>query len=162
MNIAISSHHTESTVWTPASGLRDSFIQKGHNLTFYGIDDPKNVNLEKLIRESDNYDFIFICWCGPSILFDEQLKKLKSSTKTKIFLELGDEPQTQVDNQERIKYVDAFFTPDLRCHKQYISKGLPSHWMTHWCDDSVFYKKDNTDRKNICVTSCLGLSLIHI
>lgn len=156
MKIAISYQDSESSGWNSSLGLQNSFIKKGHDVTFYGVKDPKNTNLEKLIDESNNYDFILFLWCGPSISFDEQLKKLKSKTKTKILLEVGDEPQTQVDNQVRIRYVDEFFTSDIRCHTQYKQQGLPSNWMTHWCDDSIFYKKENVNRQNICVTSCLG------
>jgi hypothetical protein len=157
MNIAIAYHFDENKpdLWNTPLGIVNSFQKKGHTVKQYGLD-PKNCIMDKLISEANNYDFIFICWCGPSPSFDEQLKKLKSSTKTKLFLELGDEPQTYQDNQERIKHVDAFFTPDLRCHNEYISRGLPSNWMTHWCDDMIFYRKENSNRKNICVTSCIG------
>jgi hypothetical protein len=157
MNIAISYHFNENNPdnWNTPLGIVNSFQKKGHTVFQYALD-PARCNMDKLIRDSKNYDFIFICWCGPSTSFDSELERLKSSGHATIFLELGDEPQTKNDNQERIKYADAFFTPDLRCHKEYVSRGLPSHWMTHWCDDSVFYKKDNPDKKNICVTSCIG------
>jgi spore maturation protein CgeB len=157
MKIAVAYHFDENKpdLWSTPSGIVNAFSKKNYIVKQYALD-PKNCNMDKLISDANNYDLIFICWCGPSLIFDNELKKLKSSIKTKIFLELGDEPQTKNDNQERIKYVDAFFTPDLRCHKEYISRGLPSHWMTHWCDDSIFYKKENTNRQNICVTSCIG------
>jgi spore maturation protein CgeB len=157
MKIALAYHFNEEKPdpWNTPIGIGKSFEKKGHIVNHYSLD-PKECNISKLLIEADKHDIIFFCWCGPSKSFDEQLEILKTKTKTKIFLELGDEPQTKNDNRERIKYVDAFFTPDLRCHKEYISRGLPSHWMTHWCDDSVFYKKENTNRKNICVTSCIG------
>jgi hypothetical protein len=142
-------------VWNTPLGVGESFRKKGHDVSYYDLN-PKSCDFSKLTADSDNYDLIFFMWCGPSQSFDAGLKEFKTKTKTKIFLELGDEPQTRIDNQERIKHVDAFFTPDLRCHEEYTSRGLPSNWMTHWCDDSVFYKKENANRQNICVTSCLG------
>lgn len=141
--------------WNTPIGIGKSFHKKGHDVKHYALN-PKACDFSELYENADKHDLIFFCWCGPSSSFDNGLKILKSKTKTKLFLELGDEPQTKVDNQERIKFVDAFFTPDLRCHKEYVSKGLSSNWMTHWCDDSVFYKKENTNRQNICTTSCIG------
>lgn len=157
MKIAISYHFDENKpdLWNTPLGVINSFENKGHVVTQYALN-PKNCDMSKLINDSAEYDFIMFFFCGPSQSFDQQIKILKDKTKTKIFLELGDEPQTKIDNQERINYVDAFFTPDLRCHKEYISRGLPTHWMTHWCDDKIFYKKENSNRQNICVTSCIG------
>lgn len=157
MNIAIAYHFDENKPdsWSTPSGVVRCFEKKGHTVKQYGLD-PKKCNMEGLIRDANNYDFIMFFWCGPSTSFDNQLEILRSKTKTKIFLELGDEPQTKLDNTIRIKFVDSFFTPDLRCHKQYISAGYPSVWLTHWCDDAIFYKKENSNRKNICVTSCIG------
>lgn len=157
MNIAIAYHfdETKPDLWNTPSGVVKSFEKKGHTVKQYGLN-PKKCNMEKLIKDADNYDLIMFFWCGPSTSFDDQLALLSSKTETKIFLELGDEPQTKIDNKLRIEFVDSFFTPDLRCHKEYIANGYPSVWMTHWCDDEIFYKKENPNRKNICVTSCIG------
>lgn len=163
MNIAIPYHFDENKPdkWNTPIGLGKAFEKKGHTIKYFSIN-PKQCNFSKLISESNNYDFIFFCWCGPSYEFDQQLQLLKSKTKTKIFLELGDEPQTHRDNQTRINYVDAFFTPDLRCHKNYLERNLPSNWMTHWCDDEIFYRKPEIQKENICVTSCIGYRpLLH-
>ena len=141
--------------WNTPIGIGNSFEKKGHAVKHYALN-SKACDFSKLHTNADNHDLIFFCWCGPSPSFDLGLKNLREKTNTKLFLELGDEPQTYPDNQERIKYVDAFFTPDLRCHKEYISRGLSSQWMTHWCDDIIFYKKENPNRQNICVTSCIG------
>lgn len=140
--------------WNTPIGMGKSFEKKGHTVKHYALN-SKACNFSDLTSHADSHDLIFFCWCGPSSSFDQGLKTLREKTKTKIFLELGDEPQTKNDNQERIKHVDAFFTPDLRCHKDYISRNLPSHWLTHWCDDEIFYKK-NINRQNICTTSCIG------
>lgn len=157
MNIALvydfNPHNPDK--WNTPIGIGKSFEKRGHNVKHYALN-PKACDFLELHANVDKHDLIFFCWCGPSPSFDLGLKLLREKTKTKLFLELGDEPQTKIDNQERIKYVDAFFTPDLRCHKEYSSRGLPSHWMTHWCDDTIFYKKENTNRQNICVTSCIG------
>lgn len=157
MKIAIAYHFDENKKdeWNTPTGVVNSFRSKGNEVIEYSLD-PQKCDMSKLIADADKFNFIMFFWCGPSIVFDYQLALLRTKTKTKIFLELGDEPQTKLDNQERIKHVDAFFTPDLRCHKDYISRGLPSHWMTHWCDDKIFYKKENANRQNICVTSCIG------
>lgn len=141
--------------WNTPIGIGKSFEKKGHDVTHYALN-PKACDFSELHANADKHDLIFFCWCGPSLSFDVGLKLLREKTKTKLFLELGDEPQTYQDNQERILHVDAFFTPDLRCHTDYVSRGLPSHWMTHWCDDMIFYKKENPNRKNICTTSCIG------
>lgn len=140
--------------WNTPIGVGKSFEKKGNQVNHYSFD-PNSCDFTELINNSSNYDLILILYAGPSLSLDREIKKLKQNSKTKIFLELGDEPQTFGYNQERINHVDAFFTPDLRCHKKYIERKLPSHWLTHWCDDEIFYK-NKIKRKNICVTSCLG------
>jgi len=142
--------------WNTPIGIGKSFEKKGHNIKHYALN-PKACDFSELFANADSHDLIFFCWAGPSPSFDQQLKLLKSKTKTKIFIELGDdEPFGRRNVENRINHVDAMFTPDLRCHTDYVNMNLPSNWMTQWCDDSVFYKKENANRQNICVTSCLG------
>ena len=158
MKIAVSFHHpVENHVpehWTSSIGFANAFAKKGHDVTIYPIHDPSNVDFTKLIDEASNYDLIFLLFCGPWNTFDQQLELLRKSTDTPIFLDIGDEPQTYSCNQIRINHVDAFFTADLRCHNHYMERGLPSNWMTHWCDDEVFYYKPEVHRTNRCITTC--------
>lgn len=141
--------------WNTPIGIGKSFEKKGHTVKHYALN-PKACDFSELLLNADNHDLIFFCWCGPSPSFDSGLQDLRSKTKTKLFLELGDEPQTYRDNQNRIMHVDAFFTPDLRCHNHYLGRGMSSYWMTHWCDDEIFYRKPEIQKQNICVTSCIG------
>lgn len=157
MNIALAYHFNRENPdqWNTPIGLGKSFEKKGHIVKYYALN-PKACDFSELINDAKKYNLLFFCWCGPSLSFDEGLKNLRSQTKTKLFLELGDEPQTYKDNQKRIQNVDAFFTPDLRCHKYYTERGFPSHWLTHWCDDEVFYRKPEIKKQITCVTSCIG------
>lgn len=158
MKIAVSFHHPiENDVpghWNSSMGFANALEKKGHSVTIYPIRDPRSVDLTKLIDEASNYDLILFFFCGPWVSFDQQLELLSKSTATPIFMDIGDEPQTYPCNQVRINHVDAFFTADLRCHNHYVQRGLPSNWMTHWCDDDVFYYKPETQRENKCVTTC--------
>ena len=157
MNIGLAYHFNpkKPDKWNTPIGVEKSFKKKGHQVTHYALD-PKACDFSELLTNASKHDLIFFCWCGPSPSFDAGLEVLKTQTKTKLFLELGDEPQTYSDNQKRIQHVHAFFTPDLRCHKHYLQRGLPSHWMTHWCDDEIFYRKSEIQKEKICVTSCIG------
>jgi len=147
--------------WSTPIGLGKSFERKNNIVTHFHLD-PRNCDFTTLIRESNNYDLIFFCWCGPSPSFDSGLKLLKSNTKTKIFIELGDdEPLGYVNVQHRIKYVDAIFTPDLRCHKKYLKMNLLSTWLPVWCDDEIFYYKPEITRINRCVTTVGDRPLVH-
>lgn len=158
MKIAMSYHlppdQSGENNWNTARGFGKALEKKGHSVSVYGIPNGIDVDMTQLIDESPNYDLILFFWCGPWKNFDSQLKLLTSKTSTPIFMDIGDEPQTYPCNQERIKYVDAFFTADLRCHKHYVERGLPSNWMTHWCDDDVFFYKPNLHRTNKCITTC--------
>jgi hypothetical protein len=158
MKIAVSFHHPiENDVpghWSSSIGFADALVKKGHSVTTYPIRDPNNVDLTKLIDEASNYDLILFFFCGSWATFDQQLELLSKSTTTPIFMDIGDEPQTYPCNQIRINHVDAFFTADLRCHNHYVERGLPSNWMTHWCDDAVFYYKPDVQRTNRCITTC--------
>jgi hypothetical protein len=154
MNIAIAFEYDENNPnnWTTPQGIEHE-LKKNHNVERYQLN-PKGCNFEKIIDNSNKYDFILCFHAGPSASFDSQLEKLKKNTKTKILIELGDEPQTMAHNQKRINFVDAFFTPDKRCRDYYISKGYKSIWMNHWCDNSIFYYNKDIETKNICVTTC--------
>jgi hypothetical protein len=147
--------------WSTPIGLGKAFEKKGNNVTHYSLD-PKNCDFTTLLRESNNYDLIFFCWCGPSQSFDVGLQILKLNTKAKIFIELGDdEPLGYRNVQHRIQYVDAMFTPDLRCHRNYLAMNLPSTWLPVWCDDEIFYYKPEVARTNRCVTSVGDRPFVH-
>jgi len=154
MKIALSYHFDERNppVWSTPSGLGKAFERAGHQVTSYGFE-PTSCNLAKLISDANNFDLIFFCLAGPSPSFDSQLQILRSKTKTKIFMELGDDVPFSSYHDERIKYVDIGFTPDLRCHNKYQSRNLPSIWMPCWCDTEIFYKTADI-RENKCVTTC--------
>jgi len=142
--------------WSTPIGVGKSFEKKGHTVKHYSLN-PKACDFSELFANADTHDLIFFCWAGPSPSFDQQLKLLKSKTKTKIFIELGDdEPFGRRNVESRIHHVDAMFTPDLRCHTDYVNMNLPSTWLPVWCDDEIFFKKENPNRRNICVTSCIG------
>ena len=154
MNIAISYHfNPNKKEWGTPQGIEFELKKNGHNVKRYLLD-PINCNFSELIEESNKFDVIIFFYAGQSNSFDDQISKLKQNTKTKIFLELGDEPQTFHHNQKRIFYADAILTPDLRCHNIYKSKGLKSYWMPHWCDDTVFYLNKNIEVLNTCITTC--------
>lgn len=157
MKIAVSYHQPLDLIgtdhWNSSYGFAKALEKKGHTVDIHGIPDGNSVDMTRLIDESPNYDLILFFWCGPWKTFDDQLEILKSKTSTPIFMDIGDEPQTYPYNQVRINHVDAFFTADLRCHKHYVERGLPSNWMTHWCDDAVFYHKPDAARTNKCITT---------
>lgn len=154
MKIALSYYYDVDNphIWCTPSGLGKAFEKAGHTITPYSFD-PTNCNLSKLINDADQYDMIFFCVAGPSSTFDSQLRLLKSKTKTKILMELGDDVIWSKYHHDRVNYIDHGFTPDLRCANYYKSINLPVSWMPCWCDDYIFRKID-CERQNICVTTC--------
>lgn len=155
MNILLAYHSVpEKDIWSTPLGLGKAFQKKDHNVIYVPELNPHNINFDDIYKHIDFVDFIVFCWCGPSHSFDNEIQKLKYNTNKKIYLELGDEPQTFLYNQKRIFFADGLLTPDLRCHKHYLSRGLPSYWMPCWCDDEIFYKKEIPNKKNVCVTTC--------
>lgn len=139
--------------WNCPLGLSFAFKKLGHAIDIYKFD-AANCNLEKVFPTADSYDFILISWPWISSSLDSQVKKLREVTKTKLILELGDEPQTFGQAFERIKYVDAAYTQDLRCQKKYIEMGYNVHWLNHWGDEFLFKYDATVQRKNICITTC--------
>jgi hypothetical protein len=158
MNILMSFHAPAGVKvgeWSTPIGLAKSFVKKGHKVDLFTVKDANNFSFDEIINTPIHYDLLFFCWAGPSVTFDRELLRVKQNTKSKVFLELGDDEPLGFRNVvNRIQIPDAIFPPDLRCHKKYISMGLNSHWLPCWCDDEIFYKKDNPERKNICVTTC--------
>jgi hypothetical protein len=175
MNIAIVYQYDfYKNEWSTPKGIEQGFINSNNKVDSFYLDtktcnfdalieyktkqnylsDPLNYNFFSLKDTANQYDLILFFYAGASKRFDSELQSLKNNTKTKLFLELGDEPQTFLHNQQRINFVDAIFTPDLRCHDIYKSKGYNSFWMTHWCDESIFYYNKDVPRENICLTTC--------
>ena len=139
--------------WNVPIGLRIAFTKLGHLVDEYKFD-PKDCHLDKLVPRIESYDFIIISWPWTSPSLDSEIQRLKTLSKTPIVLELGDEPQTFGQALERIKYVDAAYTQDLRCQKKYIEMGHNVYWLTHWGDEFLFYYNDKVERTNKCITTC--------
>lgn len=143
--------------WCTPIGIARAFEDANHSVSYYGYDPTPSANcdLSQLRRDAHKYDLIFFFMAGPSDSFDRELMLLKKSTKTKIFMEFGDDIPSSNFFHVRKNFVDGIFTLDKRCDKSYKEQGLPSHWMPCWCDDLIFHKIE-CERKNICVTSCIG------
>lgn len=156
MKIAMLWHGDESKpedYWNCPLGLSFAFKRMGHEVDIHKFD-AGNCNLEQVFPVADKYDFILISWPWTSPTLDSQIKKLRQITKTKLILELGDEPQTYGQAFERIKYVDAAYTQDLRCQRLYKQNGYNVHWLTHWGDEYLFYYNEKVKRENRCITTC--------
>lgn len=140
MKIAFVYSYKTETEWGTPSSIKSAFNKLGHETFLYNLD-PNNCNLSKLIDEASNYNFVVVFYAGNSPSLDKELKKLYESNKTKILLELGDEPQTMLGgcNKERINYAHLIFTPDYRCHLYYKQNNYNSAWLTHWCDEDICY-----------------------
>lgn len=139
--------------WNCPLGLSFAFKKLGHQVDIYKFD-AGNCNIERIFPVADSYDFILICWAWVSKSLDLQIEKLRSLTKTKIVLELGDEPQTFGQAFYRINHVDVAYTQDLRSQKKYIQNGYDVHWLTHWGDEYLFYYDETIPRENKCITTC--------
>jgi len=150
-----------SEMWSTPKGMKTAFEKLGNNVIEFGYD-PNNCNFDELISREDEYDFLIVWSCGPHPTLDSELKRLKQIISKKILLELGDEPQTKWMNSGRIHHADAIFTPDLRCHLDYKSLRINSHWLTHWGDESIFNYDESIVRENKCITTCgdRGLELV--
>jgi len=155
MNLILAYHSVpEKDIWSTPLGWGKSFQKKGHNVIYVPDLNPHNISFEKIYQHIDEVDFVLFCWGGPWESFDRELSILRNKTNKKLYMELGDEPQAFYHNQRRVHNIDVLLTPDLRCHKIYESMGLTSYWMPYFCDDEIFYKKNNPNKKNICVTTC--------
>lgn len=139
--------------WNCPLGLSFGFKKLGHVVDIYKFD-AGNCNLDKFFPVANDYDFCLFMWPFVSTTLDSEIKKLRSLSKVKIILDLGDEPQTFGQGFERIKYADAGYTPDLRCQRKYIEMGYNVHWLTHWGDEHLFYYDKDVPRENRCVTTC--------
>ena len=140
--------------WNVPLGLMFAFTKLGHSVDKYKFD-AANCNLEEFFPRANDYDFIWVSWPWRSPSLDEQLKKLKTISNTKIILEMGDEPQTFGQGVERAKVVDVIYTPDARCKDKYLEMGLKNvYWLNHYGDEFLFYYNDQIPRNNVCVTTC--------
>ena len=147
--------------WSTPKGIKIAFDKLGNETIVFGYD-PNNCDFGDLISRENEYDFLVVFSCGPHQTLDREMKRLKESISKKIMLELGDEPQTKWMNSGRVEHADAVFTPDLRCHLEYKSKGIKSYWITHWGDEFLFEYDESILRENRCITTCgdRGLEMI--
>jgi spore maturation protein CgeB len=139
--------------WSTPQGIYDCFLKMGYHIDRFPFN-PNNCDFSKVIEKKELYDLFLIFYAGPSEKLSEEIQKVKNSTKLKIILELGDEPQTFHWNQERAKVADAVLTPDLRCYNQYKQNNINVYWMTHWGDEQIFYPNPKIKKQNVCVTTC--------
>jgi hypothetical protein len=156
MKIAMLWHDNASkpeTFWSCPLGLSYAFKRLGHYVYAYYFD-AGNCNLEHFFVKANEYEAVFVSWPWTSPSLDAQIKRLREISHAKVILELGDEPQTFGQAMERIKYVNAAFTPDLRCQKKYKEMGYNVHWLNHWGDEFLFYYNENIRRSNVCITTC--------
>mgnify|MGYP000906833202 CR=1 FL=1 len=154
MKIGMSWHYDETTpdIWSTPLGFSKCLVKNGHEVFNFGYN-PQNCDFTKLIDASKNFDLILLFTAGPSDSLDKEIFRLKQNVKIPIFLEAGDDLPNSPYHHNRIKNVDAIFTPDLRCHINYLKNKLNSHWMPSWCDTEIFY--DNLKpRENKCITTC--------
>lgn len=153
MKIAMVYHIGEKVhPWSTPLGLGKAFESSGHSITTFDIFDPQNVDLSDLRTKANTFDLIFFCVAGPSDSLDKELKLLRESTKTKIFMEMGDDLPFSNFFSNRVYYIDRGFTPDVRCLKKYNTNNV--EWMPCWCDDMCFRYDENIPRTNKCVTTC--------
>jgi hypothetical protein len=153
MKIALSYDDNVKHVWSTPVGFGLAMERAGHQVDHFGFD-PQNCSLSNLVDQANSYDLIVFMIAGPSASFDAELMRLKQNTKTKIFLEAGDDLPNSGYHANRVNHVDGIFTPDYRCHLNYTSKKLPSVWFPVWCDDEIFYYDKSIPRENVCVTTC--------
>jgi glycosyltransferase involved in cell wall biosynthesis len=157
MNIAMLWHGDDNgpeDYWNCPLGLSFAFKRLGHIVDVYKFD-AANCNLDRLYPNIAKYEFISVFWPWTSNSLDNQIKKIRTCYNGKIIIELGDEPQTFGQAFERIKYVDAAFTPDFRCFQKYKEMGINYvSWLNHWGDEFLFKYKEEIPRKNVCITTC--------
>jgi hypothetical protein len=157
MNIAMLWHGDENQpeeYWNCPLGLSFAFKRLGHNVDVYKFD-AANCNLDRLYPNIEKYDFVSVFWPWTSPSLDSSLNKLKTISKTKLILDMGDEPQTFGQGFERAKIADAIYTPDARCCARYKEMGFKHvHWLNHWGDEFLFKYKEEIPRKNVCITTC--------
>lgn len=154
MKIAFVAEHVAFTDgWNTPKGIHIALEKLGHENIEFGYD-PNNCNFDNLVNSQDKYDFIIMWTCGHHPSLDNEISLLKKRISKKIIMEVGDEPQTKWMNVNRVSHVDAVFTPDLRCHLDYKSRGINSYWLVSWGDESVFYYDESINRENRCITTC--------
>jgi len=70
--------------------------------------------------------------------------------------EAGDEPQCYNHTLSFSTNSDLVLTPDLRCVEMYETRGVNVEWMTHWCDEKIFFDKPDQEITNDVVSSMCG------
>ena len=91
------------TTWSTPKGFGDALRRQNVNLIEYTFADSSRVKLpQKNFFYDHKIKVVLIFFAGKSISLEEELKRIKKENKIIIVNELGDEPQTLIQNKERV------------------------------------------------------------
>lgn len=154
MNWLVVYHDRKDGSWNIVSGLVDELRELGVKTLIFTFENPNKFKLpEKSFFEENQIGVVLSFYAGKSKCLEEELIRIKNELPIYLISELGDEPQTLINNNIRAKISDLSLSPDKRSSLYWKNQGCNCIWFTHWVDTNYFYLIKKQKRINLIVTT---------
>ena len=149
-------HDTSDEGWSTPKGFALALENEGINLFKFRFSNPKNFSFpEKDFFIKNKIKVAISFYAGKSLILEEELMRLKNELGIFIVCELGDEPQTLINNSIRASISDISLSPDYQSSLYWKNQKFDCYWFTHWADNQI-YKENNSLKKNIFIGTSMG------
>ena len=149
-------HDISDEGWSTPKGFALALENEGINLFKFRFSNPKNFSLpENEFFIENNIKIVVSFYAGECLTLERELIRLKNDLGVFIICELGDEPQTLINNSTRASISDISLSPDHRSSLYWKNQNYNCIWFTHWAD-TIIYKHDSNCKKNIFIGTSMG------
>ena len=149
-------HDISDEGWSTPKGFATALEHEGINLFKFRFSNPNRFSLpEKDFFIENNIKVAISFYAGKSLILEKELIRLKNDLGILIVCELGDEPQTLINNSIRASISDISLSPDYQSSLYWQNQQFNCNWFTHWADNQI-YREDSSVNKNIFIGTSMG------
>lgn len=142
--------------WSTPKGFALALEDEGINLFKFRFSNPENFSLpENEFFIENNIKIVISFYAGKCLTLERELIRLKNDLGLFIISELGDEPQTLINNSTRASISDISLSPDFQSSLYWKNQKYNCIWFTHWAD-TIVYKHNSNYKKSIFIGTSMG------
>ena len=147
-------HDVDEKSWNSAKGLIEALKDLQIKIYTFSFQNPEKFKLpDKKYFIDRHIKVVLSFYAGKSTILEEELKRLKKELSLFLVSELGDEPQTLINNNIRAEISDLSLSPDKKCSLYWQNQGHNCLWFTHWADTKIFKFNPIIKKKYFIVTT---------
>ena len=144
--------HRSTDQWSTPLSIVNEFKSRGWNTPIYSLFDKNNNYVDDAIYtllETKPNIIIHMDWGRH---YSQILSKLKN-TGAYCIMESGDDPQNFERNVVKAPFFDLVLSPDLIAVNEYVNRGYPCIWWTHFADTRIYYPMLDIEQKYMALSS---------